>query len=1001
MTHPELHDSLRLPPELAADQPLPIDSIRAWMQNLDRGLDSVQFQSTGSRIPSGNDRTPADPPMLPAACRRRTHLIDSLIEALWARVQRRHGCGNTALAFFALGSYGRCELCPYSDIDLLILHDAAADGDALKRWLADFITPLWDLGLKASHVVYQPEDLTRQFSQLSTLDVEAPTAPALQKQVTSLLDSRLLTVTTAGQSLADLLPKQRSEFLRRHGFALAQHKAREIGERWGQLHIRPWEIPTPCYLEPNLKDGPGGLRDSLAAQWIDRALAAGNPLPPSTTGAPDIARSRQEHHAQLLAVRTLLHRAAGRAQDRLMQGLQPDVAGHLVAQFQPGRMGEEDSERLHMGLQPMYRAMIAIHNRAEALCRQVAAGPRIARRPTPRQRLDREILHPHWMRVGSELHPSVAGNRELAGPDALTVALQGFELAHQNSLRPGATWLDGLRSRLITRPLETIDPVATRIFCRLLTRAEPLYPLFLPMHFSGILSVIIPEFGDITGRSQRAPLHEVTVDVHTLRVLGALEHWHLTQREEDRERVSLLRSLDRIDLLRWAALLHDIGKSRGDAGHAERGSLMAHDILTRLNYPPEDIRRVRMLVEEHLALFNLTTLDSDDRGPFHRLATRLVTPAAVDQLYLLTIADAQGVAVGALPLWREDRLRHQWRTLREFVAVAHESGAAHPDSAQQPAELRQSLLTGLPSQISGGDRRLRRKLTAHLEAMATRYLTRVSTADALAHLQLIDRLGSADATVEILPPTQPPTTSDKPTAQSASRTRSRGAGAKTVSERRRAAVLQSMPPPIPIGEMRVVTHDRPGRFSQICAGLTGAGLSVISAEVYERADGIILDLFRVMPIPELNAGLASAQILPHFLQNLEHARALLLKILHDPSCASEIMTHILGHPLLSAARQNDRGRAEATVHLTNASHEPLTIVDVRCPDRAGLLYALTRAIADLGLNIHFATIDTVRGMATDVFYLSETNGKNLRDAERRRNLRLLLKAVAETPLSGG
>ncbi|HTL54001.1 MAG TPA: ACT domain-containing protein, partial [Planctomycetota bacterium] len=509
-------------------------------------------------------------------------------------------------------------------------------------------------------------------------------------------------------------------------------------------------------------------------------------------------------------------------------------------------------------------------------------------------------------------------------------------------------------------------------------------------------------------RTQRAPLHEVTVDVHTLRVVGGLENWRNSARAEDCERVECLTALPRHDLLRLAALLHDIGKSRGDAGHPERGSVMAHDILTRLQYPPEDIRLVRILIEEHLTLFNLTTLDPTDRGPFDRLVKRLESTAMFDRLYLLTIADAQGVAVGALPLWREDRLRALWLSLREKSASAtvnpHSVASKPPAAAEKPAtDLREMLLAGLPDPAGrrGAPRaealRLHRRMEAHLDAMPARYLTRVSAEDALGHVRLIERLGRQPAAVEtgLLAPLQ---SAQMPGAPRTKKRRSAAADAAPArSDSTQPALSQSRADDA-VGKLSIVTRDRPGRFSQICAGLTGAGLTVISAEVYERVGGLILDEFRVMPAPAFAAGVPQEQLSTHLLQLLKQAEQLILAILKNPGQAAEVMARMRAHPLHVAPRAvgtPGAARYDAEVQLMDASHEPLTIVDVRCSDRPGLLYALTRAIADLGLNIHFATIDTVRGTATDVFYVAEPDGGNLKDAERRQNLRLLLKAVAD------
>ncbi|MGH7144917.1 MAG: ACT domain-containing protein [Planctomycetota bacterium] len=1006
-------------PVLPAEHPVPIDRLRGWLGDLDAGLDAITLVAVAG-APLCGDEGGSPVRRLPAACWRRSAAIDRLLAALWTRAIQRSGAAaketSTELALFALGSFGRQELCPASDIDLLILQAPEIAPARLRGLSNDFITPLWDLGLKTSHIVYTAGDLDALAARVAALDEEAPGAAAAQQQLTSLFDARPIAASAAGANAAlpDLVAF-RTNFLARHGYRFALHKAREIADRWSTLHVRPWELPLPGWLEPHLKDGLGGLRDAAAADWIFRALgerAASVAVAPSALrdaalapGSTGVDSSLTENPVSLLLrFRVLLHRLAGRAQDRLLQSLQGELIDRLLRQTRPALLAEEPDERLQRAMAPLYQAMERIHARAEAACAAVARGPRRGRSAPARRRLERTALDGHWTRVGRELHPSAAGLRALARPDGLTVALRGALLAQEQALELGRPWLEladaGHAVFADPPPAE-----AAALFRRLLAHPEPIYPVLVALHRARLITAAIPEFAAITGRAQRAPLHEVTVDIHTLRVVGALEHWRDGDRPEDRERAALVRGLKRLDLLRLAALLHDIGKAHGDAGHPERGSLMAHDILSRLNYPLDDIHLVRILIEEHLTLFDLTTLDEADRGPFERLSGRLENRTALDLLYLLSVADAQGVAVGALPLWREDRLRALWQGLRGARSLR--PAAAAPRTAAAPPAASPELRDDLQAALLHADRRLRRQLAGHFKTMPARYLTRIGAETAVAHVRLIERLGRQDGAVQIHLPT-PPAVPGRRRARPSPRTAVRppagraGAGAATATA--------------PVGELTVVTRDRPGRFSQICAGISGAGLTVISAEVYERADGLILDLFRVMPAPQLAGGLTPRDPRAHLKELLEQADTLILRILHDPPRAAAVMEHLRAHPLLrlrsgsevnppatagsTASAGAPGGAHEAAVQLRDASHEPLTIVDIRCDDRPGLLYALTRAIADLGLNIHFATIDTVRGTATDVFYLSEPDGRNLKDETRRANLRLLLKAVAEQNAAG-
>ncbi|HTL53213.1 MAG TPA: DUF294 nucleotidyltransferase-like domain-containing protein, partial [Planctomycetota bacterium] len=495
------------PPPVPLEGPLPLSALRAWIDSAKPLMDSVLLEAAPTDVdgPAAFLATTALP-RLPAACLTRTAQIDTLIAALLRRARAKFDTNADAphpTLLCALGSYGRRELCPHSDIDLLLLHNPATPAERLKEIISAILTPLWDCGLTATHVVYAPADIAILARRLAALDEADPAATAVQKQWTSLLDARPLCANplTAGENdLAAGLTRACATFRRDHAFSFARHKAREIAERHAALHIQPWESPSPGFLEPNLKDGLGGLRDALATQFILEALEPADPpanLPPALSST---RTSLNQARAQILAARCLLHGAAGRAQERLLQGLQPEVIERLLMQLLPDAWSDEPGERLHAGMALIYDALDRVHLQATAACRRVAQGPRRSRTPTTRQQFDRQNLSVHYSRVGTELHPTAEGEKALSGPTALTVALDGCELALEEQLTPAANWGELLRDSAAIANASP-PPAALETFRRILAHPHGLYDLLVWMHRARLLTALIPEFAGVTART--------------------------------------------------------------------------------------------------------------------------------------------------------------------------------------------------------------------------------------------------------------------------------------------------------------------------------------------------------------------------------------------------------------------------------------------------------------------------------------------------------------------
>jgi [protein-PII] uridylyltransferase len=373
----------------------------------------------------------------------------------------------------------------------------------------------------------------------------------------------------------------------------------------------------------------------------------------------------------------------------------------------------------------------------------------------------------------------------------------------------------------------------------------------------------------------------------------------------------------------------------------------------RLGLIAADVRMLIFLVQEHLTLSKVSQRrDPGEGGLLKNLAEKIGSKEKLDLLYLLTYCDSISVGQGSFPLWKDALLAELYLGIAQQISTpehkggtsilmanvgipaATKSGFAAGVFADDPNALEARLQTWAQSDE---DRAL---AAEHCRRVPKRYLVEVSYEEACFHLETLKRMRA----------------SNKEAAAAV-----RGSG--------------------DLVDMWVVSTDRPKRFSQICGAFLGHGVNVISAIAYTRDDGIILDHFRVTLgfdsdsgdeelWKKIAAGIEDTLMgKGDFLKKIEAARR-----------------RIPRTPLISR-------RIDPEIRVDNKLSDKFTIVDVICGDRIGLLYGLSRALADLSCDIHFAKISTNQGLVTDVFYISEFGGGQIADPEKMLNVKRLLKAV--------
>ncbi|MCR8574301.1 [protein-PII] uridylyltransferase [Streptomyces sp. Isolate_219] len=550
------------------------------------GYPAARLRLLQDEAPTGPDRR--------AALAR---LTDDWLAGLLARHGAAAGLSGTALV--AVGGYGRGELSPRSDLDLLLLHDGRADAGALAT-LADHLWyPVWDLGLALDHSVRTPAEARKAARE----DLKVQLGLLDARHLAGDPDLTAALRTTAYADWRESAPKRLPEL-----HDLCQERA----ERQGELQY---------LLEPDLKEARGGLRDATALRAVAASWLADAPR-----GGLEAARTR------LLDARDALHLTTGRATDRLSLQEQDQVAAAL---------GMLDADAL---LRQTYESARTISYAADVTWREVG---RVLRARSLKPML-RGLLHGRTAGKG-ERSPLAEGVVELDGEAVLArtarperdpvLVLRAAAAAAQAGLPLATHAIRRCATATATKPLPVPWPAEAREqLVTLLGAGTHTVPVWEALEAEGIITRLLPDWERVRCRPQRNPVHTWTVDRHLV---------------ETAVRASALtRRVHRPDLLLVAALLHDIGKGwPGD--HSVAGETIARDVAARLGFDARDTTVIATLVRHHLLLIETATRrDLDDPATVGAVAEAVGSTRTLELLHALTEADALATGPAAWSAWR-------------------------------------------------------------------------------------------------------------------------------------------------------------------------------------------------------------------------------------------------------------------------------------------------------------------------------------------------------------
>jgi [protein-PII] uridylyltransferase len=536
-------------------------------------------------------------------------------------------------ALVATGGYGRGELFPHSDIDLLILL-AREPGEAERESLERLVGTFWDIGLEIGHSVRTVEGC-----------VEAAAGDVTVR--TTLLEARYL---AGSRSLFRRLEQALAQAIDPVDFLKAKRLEQE------QRHAKHQD--SPYSLEPNLKEAPGGLRDLHVIQWISRAARIGRRWSDLVReGLIERSEARQIARAEALLqdLRIRLHYLAGRREDRIVFDQQSALAAQLGYADTPQRRA---SEAL---MQRYYQTAKGVTQLNTIVLQNLQA--RLAPEPDVEPRTLNERF-----RIRGELLEMA--REDLFESEPLSI-LESFLLLMQHHELRGMTapTLRALyRARFLVNVRFRADPIARLLFLHILQQPQGVVHEFRRMNQYGILGRYLPEFGRIVGQMQHDLFHVYTVDQHILMVVRNLRRFTMQELAHEFPLCTeLMSGFERRWLLYVAALYHDIAKGRG-GDHSALGSREARNFCRRHALSKEDADLVAFLVENHLTMSHVAQKqDVYDPEVVTAFAARVKTERRLVALYLLTVADVRGTSPKVWNAWKGKLLEDLFRAARRTL----------------------------------------------------------------------------------------------------------------------------------------------------------------------------------------------------------------------------------------------------------------------------------------------------------------------------------------------
>lgn len=808
------------------------------------------------------------------------------------------------LGIVAVGGYGRAEMAPFSDVDLLFLTPWKVTAWA-ESVVESILYMLWDLKLKVGHATRSVDECLRLGASDLTIR-------------TSLLEHRHLAGETAPTEelrrrlWSELFDNSVPEFI---AAKLAERDNRH--NRYGQRYV----------LEPNVKEGKGGLRDLQTLYWIAKYMHRVNHVAELVDlgfFTPEEYRTFSEAEDFLWAVRCHLHLITQRPSDQLNFDLQVEVARRMGYRDSGGRRAVEhfmqDYFREATRVGDLTRVFLT-----ELEARHLYTAPILDRILGRRRRRLREGFVIAHGRLTFESQKMLA-DQPLNILRIFDEALRTGLLIHPQAMR------------MITANLSLIDddmrgdPEAARIFLDLLLKHGNAERSLRRMNELGVLDAFIPEFRPVVAMMQFNMYHHYTVDEHLIQCIVALSSIEDGQQIEDLPVTTrILKGDINRRVLYMAVLTHDLGKGR-EEDHSILGARLARRVVTRLGFTAEEVETVEWLVRNHLLMSDVAQKrDISDPRTIRDFAKAVRSRRRLDLLLVLTVCDIRGVGPSTWNNWKAMLLRK----LYDQTAQVLESGLEELTREKRQNEAKRSLRHLLAAK-GWEPKAIRTEAGRHYPS----YWQGLPTETHGIFAELLADMTPEEIHIDLHPDADRDAT--------------------------RAAFVMA---------------DHPGIFSRLAGALALVGANVVDARTYTSKDGYATAVFWVQ----------DGDGRPYSADRLPRLRNMIERTLKGEVVARDA--------LADRDRVKKREREfRFPTHITfdNEGSDIYTIIEVDTRDRPGLLYDLTRTLAQNHIQIVSAVIATFGAQVVDTFYVKDMFGLKLHQPERRSALeKKLQQAVKE------
>jgi [protein-PII] uridylyltransferase len=829
------------------------------------------------------------------------NLVRFLFETAIDRYSRRYARTRQHCAVFALGGYGRREQCPHSDVDLLVMHSGGVT-PFVETVTEQLLYSLWDARLQVGHAVRNAAECV----SLAGKDLTIKTA---------LLDARYLcgSPELAGEYESQVRRKIATSDV--DGFVAAKlEEARSRHERHGG---------SVFILEPNVKEGQGGLRDLNHALWIARvkgdavdvdALREKEVLTPRE--CDEMAAAREF----LFRTRTALHFHTKTKTEQLTFERQDAIGARF------GYVAEGNNSPGDMFMRDYYHHAAVMSRTTEDIVDRMVAAPE---RPGLLDRFVRQkTLRPGITIVSNRL---VIEEKAIESDPVNLIAV--FRDCQRFDLRLSTRTRELIRQKVdLVTPEVAGSRAAVDVFFEILRAKDGVFNALAQMNRLGVLGKLIPEFGRLFCMVQHDYYHVYTVDEHSL--VGIRELEALRQGEYQKDSPFLtqtMRECDRPELLFLAMMFHDLGKGYG-GDHDEKGAIMVRDVADRLFMHEDDRASLEFLVRNHLLMSMLAqTRDVEDPNLVVDFVKEVGTAEKLTLLYLLTFADMRAVGPQIWNSWKDHLLADLYRRASEVF----ETGAVSEADMDSRAERTRRRLEGR----GAGDAE-KARIRDFLATLPTSYFLGNPDEKIFDHWRLYESVGSAVFRhgVEHFP--------------------ERG-----------------------FSEFTICARDRLGLFRDMVGALSAHGLNILSVRLVTTSTGWALDVFRLEHREDEEASEAGpTDVWANVAETLDGVLTGRLDVTALVRRKLLTRTRRIGEKSLPR-------RSATRVDIDNRQSRDFTVVDVYASDRPGLLFLVVDAMVELGLDIHLAKITTHLTAVLDVFYVTDAGRRKIEDPARLTEIR--------------